>query len=229
MFHRFQPHAAQFSALALTGLLAGASLGGLTGCSSNQVPTGVSQVQRTAASMDQLNDLLTHAKAQVEKAVASAEAIRGSENRVQALQAFNAQIHQLETTADAVRSQSNAMRQRGAEYFAGWAEVSQELSNPELQQRTQKQKNEVQKGFTDIRSATIETRNHFETFMAHLYDVQSVLAYNLSDASLDTVQEDIGEAKDEANKLNASIDKSIKAVNDVRELLGPAASARPNA
>lgn len=228
MLHQLLSRAPRFSAIALTGLLAGTALSGLIGCAGTGVPTGVSQVQRTAASMDQLSHLLAESKVKVEKVLELAEGISSSGNRVLALQAFNAQISDLEVTADAVRAQSNAMRQRGAEYFSGWAEVSQELSSPALQQRTQQQKNEIQKGFTDIRAATIETRNHFEAFMAHLYDVQSVLAYNLSDSSLETVQEDVGEAKAEGEKLKASIDKSIEAIKKVRELLGPGADAIVN-
>lgn len=194
--------------------LVGAGALGLGGCNTS----GSRQRDAATSSMSTLMTQLQDAKTRVQEvvtAMSQVEATASTDPRP-AFANFEASASAVETQAENIRFQTNAMRVRTQQFYDEWQKELETVGNETLRQRAIERREESKANFARIKETMESARDAYEPFISDLRDLRTVLRNDLTPGGVASLSDLMRETGREAGALMERIDAAIEAIATAR-------------
>ncbi len=194
------------------------------GCASS----GYDKGNKTAANVQSTANRIGVLPAQIDKTLATLKDLiekPQADLRPQFKQ-FNADLHEVETTARDIAAARRAMGDQSKEFFAAWDKQIATINSEDIRARSQARKDEVNERMQTIKRSYTEAEVAFRPFMTELKDVQRFLAVDLTAGGLAAIKEPVNRATKASIPLKTAITKlgeDFKALGLAMSSVTPAA------
>jgi hypothetical protein len=197
----------------------------LAGCASGNYQKGGS----AASGLTESANRIELAKGKIDVAVTALNALvsGGQADLVPQFKTFTTAVKDLESSAKDVSSKVESMRGAGSEYFKAWDEQLATIQNEDIKSRSAARKAEMQKKFTDIKGAYIETADTFRPFMATLKDIQTALSTDLTTGGIAAIKGVAATATKESGAVKVALDKLAAQFKDLGVAMSATGGAAP--
>jgi uncharacterized phage infection (PIP) family protein YhgE len=133
---------------------------------------------------------------------------------------FNASVDDLAAAALNVSNRVAEMRVSGNDYFKDWDQQLAQIKNEDIKNRSAERKNQVQKEFTDIKTAYTQVSMAYRPYMADLRDIQSALRTDLTVGGVSAVKGAADKANTDGTQLKSSVDALSSEFKDLGVAMG---------
>lgn len=205
-------------------LIAGALL--LSGCST---PGMTEDKSRAVRSLEDLEERIGQANAQVDETVAAAEALN---NAADLTQAYETLVDELDETRDMQKSAAKRradMSVNSEAYITDWKAQATTLSNQGLREAATLRAEAVAQRFEAVREKADAAKKAYDPFITNLDDLEAYLINDLTPAGVKAAESVIKEVattgkalKDAIDAYDAELKKAMKALS-----AGPTGEAKP--
>lgn len=180
---------------------------GLTACGS----TGRSRTASTASGLNELRDNADAGKKSVRTTINTLSALEtGTGDLMPRYEGFLKEFAGLESIAATSRSNADAMREKGTAYFAAWEEQIGAMSNPEVKQRSEERRNELNALYTNLTDSMAACRQRYDKFAADLADIKAALDLDLSPNGVKNLAEPIKAARSHGGLVDTALDDVLE-------------------
>jgi chromosome segregation ATPase len=199
----------------------------LSACSSGDKKTaGEERAASAVTGLKETRAELVAGRNQVDKTVASMNAMRDSQGSLQTeFAAFNNEIKNMDARAEKARARAKDMKARASQYQAKWREEMGKVEDPTLRSAATARANKVRERYDGITAKANEARAAFDPFMKQLQSVQTYLSNDLTPQAVQSAASVFDKAAADAKTVNAKIDAVIAELDDVASSLTPAGAA----
>jgi hypothetical protein len=200
---------ASATALALTVACA---LG--TGCSSSDGRT--EQSKNAVASMSNTRSELNKAKAEVQRANASLDALAAGGNLEPAYKQYTASVSSLKSQGDRARQRGQQMRANQRAYVENWQKEMATISDPDLKAGAAARQQAIKANFDHLSATAQAVGDAYRPYLATLQEIQKALANDLTPAGVDAAKPAMAKASAQGQALSGRIDNLIAELDDMR-------------
>ena len=196
-----------------TSILTALSMLALVGCAQK---TGVDRAAAAAQSMDELKKLAGDCNTQIDKTIASLNALNTvkSGDPKPAFATFTTELSNAQSLAASVKSTSDSMRAGGRSFFAEWEKQIETIKDAELKAKAKARADERSKEYAKIEQSMDTARGKWTSFNASLEDLKGYLQNDLNAKGIESVSGKIKQAnldsvdlKNSINVISAQLDK----------------------
>jgi chromosome segregation ATPase len=194
----------------------------LAGCSSDKKTEGE---QRSAAAVGGLKETraeLVAGKTQIDKTVASMNAMRDNTGSLPAeFATFNEDMKKMDGQAQKIRARAADMRERANLYQTKWRDEMGKVEDPTLRAAATARANKVRERYDTITEKATEVRNAYQPFMTQMRSVQTYLSNDLTPAAVQGGATVFDKAAADGKTVTAKIDALVAELDDVASTLSP--------
>jgi hypothetical protein len=178
------------------------------------------------ATLTQIKDELTQARAQVETTTASMNTLSqsGGADVANNYDKFATEVAKLQRDVETCRARADDLKGRAQAYFDTWNRQA-EVQNPDLRRSAIAQRAEAERTFATIKSEMELTKLSLDPYMKHLTDISSYLKINKSPAALATVQDAVAAAAGDGTEVGKHVDAVLAGIDKVMAASGEATPA----
>lgn len=206
------------TAMKITSALA---LIALTGCASR----GYERASETGSGIETLKTELTAAKQQLDVSVSALDKVVTAEDPSAPYEEFVDALADMEGQADTIRAQAEDVREAGDAYFADWDAKLASFKSDELRAKSEKRRADLVKSYDEINATSQKTKETYEPLMVNLNDIKDYLGLDLSATSIGDIGDQVRRVKDDAGKVQESIDELVAALDRLSSQLATGAAA----
>jgi chromosome segregation ATPase len=198
----------------------------LAGCGGDKKTAGEERTASAVSGLKETRAELVAGRTQVDKTVASMNAMRDTQGNLQTeFAAFNGEVKNMNAQAEKIRSRAKDMKARASQYQAKWREEMGKVEDPTLRAAATARANKVRERYDGITAKANEARAAYDPFMKQLQSVQTYLSNDLTPQAVQSAASVFDKAAADAKTVNAKIDAVIAELDDVATSLTPAAAA----
>lgn len=197
----------------------------LNGCAPKKEPAAPPPLPPPPpATLSQIKNELTQAKAQLEVTTASMNTLGKSSVADVAgnYDKFSTESAKLKSNVQTCRSRADDLKKRTQAYFDTWNKQA-EVQNAELRRSATAQRAEAEKTFSTIKSEIELMKLSLDPYMSHLNDISSYLKDNKSPAALATVQDLVTKANADSAEVSKHADAVLAGINKIMAASGEGA------
>jgi len=178
------------------------------------------------SSMQSARQGLVDANKEVDDTLAAMNALPGASDMNAAMTTFKDKVKETEDTAANAKEKAADMRARGREYVNQWEDNMSQVTDPAMRQNMTARQEAVRANFSSIRSAMRDAADAYTPYMAHLKDIETALALDMTPAGIKTVQPTMAKATAEGATLKEKINAVIAKMDSVTNAMAPAQPAK---
>lgn len=194
-----------------------------TGCSSSGKQAEESK--QAVQSLSETRKSLESAKAQVDKTVASMNALNSGQDLKRNFERFGSEIAKTEQDAKRAKERADAMRAKSKQYIAKWEKEMADVKDPQLRASAEQRRARVQQNYDGIANAAKEARAAYEPFMQDLKDLQKALSVDLTPQGVTAAKPVMNRTAAAGKNLNRRIDVVIAELDKVMSGMTPTGQA----
>jgi hypothetical protein len=196
------------------------ALGLATGCAS----TGNDKAARAAKSLERSSQMIVKCSQLMDQTLANLNDLvaNPSPDLRKQFEAFNSSVDDLGANARDVSSQAEAMKARGAAYFAKWDQETAKMQNEDIRHRSEARQQQVAAHFARISQQYDATEAAFQPFLSDLRDVQKFLGTDLTAGGLVAVKGIAAKATSHAVPLQESLGRLSEEFKSLGLSMSPA-------
>lgn len=198
----------------------------LIGCASR----GYERAAATGSGIDELKTELTTAKKELDATVGALEEVVSAEDPSAPYEEFVRAIADMEGQADTIRAQADSVRSAGDTYFSEWEARLASIKSEELRAKSEKRRTDLAASYDEMKAASETTKEAYQPLMAALNDIKEYLGLDLSATSVAGIGDQVTKARDDAGKVQESIDGLLGTLDELASQLAtgmPAEDAAP--
>jgi outer membrane murein-binding lipoprotein Lpp len=188
-----------------SGLLVGALLLAVAGCSS----PGYQKGEQTAQGLKDTASLINGLQGQIDSTLASMNTLmsKPQPDLKPQFETFSSDVSALESSGKSIGEARRAMGAKGKEFFAKWDEEAAKINNEDIKSRSEDRKQEVKKNLTAVRLSYTQAARDFMPFLKNLQDLRTALSVDLTAGGLNSLKPTADKATASAVPLKASVAK----------------------
>jgi len=174
--------------------------------------SGVKQTERLTKRAGDTVKAVVETKQQIEKTLDLYNSIvqNKAEDTKKAYSDLGKWVEECEKKRANASSKVDAMEKEAHAFFAEWTQSLDEITNPDLRQRSQSRLNETRVRYNDILKVGRQAGGEFDAFVGSLRDQYVYLGYDLNPAALASLSEDAKQVNAQATTLFDKIDETVR-------------------
>lgn len=198
-------------------------LAAAAGCSSDP---GRERATKTVSSLETTRDRVGDARKQVDKTLASANAIQAGQGDLSKLyNQYKSDVAKLELQATEARERAADMQARRTEYQQKWAQQSAQMTSPELKAAAEARAAKVRQRWDGITTKAAAVREAYGPFDKTLKELQAYLSNDLTREGVTAASAMFTKINTDGNNLNAKLDDLAAELSAVAGSMSPSGSA----
>jgi molecular chaperone DnaK (HSP70) len=160
---------------------------------------GYKLADKVGASIAEFRDEIVDVKKQVDGTLASLDKIvaQATVDPRKAFKEFEKDVPRVDSAAAKARKRATEMKEKGKNYFDTWEKELAAVNDPDIRKLAEERKAKLQAAFAKIRSSIEPVRDHFNTWLTGLKDLQKYLNNDLTIAGIDAAKDLIAKNKSE--------------------------------
>jgi hypothetical protein len=204
--------------------LASLSVAGLLLASASATAAGYKLADKVGKGMAEFRDEIVDVKKAVDTTMVALDKIvsDASHDPRKAFKQFDKSVPKIDSAAASARKRAEEMKARGKEYFDAWEKDLAAVSDPEVRKLAEERKSKLQDTFGNIKTNIEPAREQFNTWLAHLKDLQKYLSQDLTIGGIDAAKDLIGKTKKEGMDVQQTLDRVITELNTAVATITPA-------
>jgi chromosome segregation ATPase len=193
-----------------------ASIALAAGCSSDKQTEGEKRATSAASGLKETRAELAAGRAQIDKMIASMNALRDDQGNLQTeFATFNTEVKNTEAAAAKTRDRAASMRARSAEYQTKWRQEMATVDDPTLRAAADARVQMVRERFDSIKAKAAEGRTAYDSLMKQLKSLQTYLSNDLTAPGIKAVTPVFDKATADAKTVNEKLDAVIAELDSV--------------
>jgi len=187
---------------------------------------GAAKVQvKLPAEMTALQDEVTKGTTLLDKVMASLDTVIAAADKNPTAQfgEYKKDLAALESQVTAVRSRSDAMKAKGADYFKSWETQLATIATPAIKAAAEKRKDEIGKDYTSILEKTAKTRESYDGIFTTLQDFGKILENDLNAEGIKALAPKVAPVKEKIAALKTDLDGVLGSLKKIASIYSPGA------
>ncbi len=140
------------------------------------------------------------------------------------LKDFNAEVKQMQTDANTVRSRVIRMQEENKQYFEAWAQEIAAIADPAIKAQSQQRLQQTFAAYQQVEQGLVQTRDSYQPLNSTLGDLQTALNQDLSPAGKAALQPSFAKARDQAVATQTALQTTLKSIQAALGGMTPRAS-----
>lgn len=189
----------------------------MSGCSGG----GVKRADKAVASAGTLKAEYANLKSQVDTIQGSLDRIVTSKDRDlrSAFEAYQAGLKKLNSQGKKIVSRSADLRKNSKRYISQWEKQMQTVQNPALREKAMERSAQASAQFEQARDELERIQRDYNKFATDLNDIKLALENDLNPAGVETIEDVITQAKEDAGPVIEDIDSIMTALDKITAAL----------
>lgn len=185
-----------------------------------------SKAEKVAQGMLNLDKAIQAGAAQIDKTIASLNALSQPEGDLVAkYKDFSKNVDNLEKFSQKAKSNAESAAKARDSYIAQWKSSQDKIVNPELKAASEARRAELEPKIEAIKSSLGAARETFTPFMQDLKDLRTFLANQLNPGGIASAQPLITKCNDSGEKVKSDLSQGSTAVRDLATSIQPGGGA----
>jgi hypothetical protein len=181
------------------------------GCAS----TGVDRAETATASLKDLKKEALTMRAQIDKTLASLNALQGADDLKESFNEFAGQVDDVGSEADTMNDQADDMKSRLDEYVKKWQEEMAQVTDPSLKAISEQRQAAVKTRIGEIQARQQAAAAAYKAFYGDLTGLRSFLSNDLTPDGVIGAAPTIKKANDDRATLKDLGDQLISVLDQV--------------
>jgi chromosome segregation ATPase len=196
----------------------------VVGCSSSD--PGRERANKTVASLQSTRTRVADARKQVDKTLASANAMQSGQGDLAKLyNQYKSDVAKLESQAAEARERAADMQARKNEYTQQWAQQSSQMTSPELKAASEARATKVKERYDGITAKAAAAKEAYEPFSKSLKELQTYLSNDLTREGVNAASQMFTKINTDGKNVNAKLDELIAELDSVAGSMSPSGPA----
>jgi hypothetical protein len=202
---------------------------GTSGCAKK---TGVQLSEKTTASMQDVQQSIQQASAQIDATNATlSEVLRTGQANAQpsdirkSFEAYSGNVNKMDKTAKTVSKHIDEMTARGSDYFEEWSKSGETYTNPQMQRLSAQERMRLSRSFEEIASSSAGMRGALNAYLSEIKQIQTYLSNNLTANGIAAVAPIAQAAARDGAELKRSLQPTQTAIERARLEMMPGGAA----
>jgi len=185
---------------------------------------GYKLADKAGASIAEFRDEIVNVKKEVDATLVALDKIvtQAAVDPRKAFNEFDKSVPRIDSAAAKTKKRATDMKEKGQEYFKKWEKDLANVNDADIRKLADQRKAQLQATFSKIKEFTEPARDQFNTWLAHLKDLQKYLSQDLTIGGIDAAKDLIAKTKTEGRTVQQTLDKVIAELNTVVATITPA-------